>query len=221
MAELSRFRWRGAGDDITSAELLRECGRKLTDAALWEKFQTRFQKLIFGYVLRGLNYRTASQDGSELVNDLVQDVYMRLVQNDGRMLRAFKGDTDFSVMAFLSRVSMSAVTDYHRYQTANKRQAAEVISIDDARRASGALKGEAVELDFASILGWIDIERLVDSDMDRKHATRNVLIFKLYYVNGFTPAEIAQFPGFQLTASGIEIVLQRLKARLQKRIGKQ
>ena len=220
MSESNRFRWHGAEDDISSSELLRECGRKLTDRVLWQKFQERFQKLIFMYLLRGLRYRAASEDTTDLMNDLAQDVYMRLVQNDGRMLRSFKGNTDFSVMAFLARVSVSAVTDYHRYQSAGKRQAAQVISIDEARQAAATFPGEAAELDFAAILGWIDVERLVDSDMDRKHATRNVLIFKLHYIDGFTPAEIAQFPGFELAESGIEVVLQRLKTRLQKRIGK-
>jgi RNA polymerase sigma factor (sigma-70 family) len=219
MADISRFRWRGADDDISSADLLRECGQKLTDRDLWQKFQERFQKLIFTYLLRGLRYRSA-EDSAELANDLAQDVYMRLVQNDGRMLRSFKGNTDFSVMAFLARVSVTVVTDYHRYQTAGKRQGAQVISIDEARQNSAALPGEAAELDFGAILSWIDVERLVDSDMDRKHAARNVLIFKLHYIDGFTPGEISRFPGFDLTESGIEVVLQRLKTRLQKRIGK-
>jgi DNA-directed RNA polymerase specialized sigma24 family protein len=154
------------------------------------------------------------------MNDLAQDVYMRLVQNDGRMLRSFKGNTDFSVMAFLARVSVSAVNDYHRYQNAGKRQAAQIVSIEEARQAAVTIPGEAAELDFGAILGWIDVERLVDSDMDRKHATRNVLIFKLHYIDGFTPEEIAQFPGFELSESGIQLVIQKLKTRLQKRVGK-
>ena len=94
------------------------------------------------------------------------------------------------------------------------------ISIEEARERRVPFPGEATELDLSAILGWIDVERLVDADMDRKHATRNVLIFKLHYIDGFTPEEIAQFPGFELTASGIEVALTRLKARLRKRIGK-
>src|SRR6187401_3225372 len=101
MSESNRFPWYGT-EELSSADLLRECGRKLTDRVLWQKFQQRFQRLIFMYIARTL--RNASVDGSkELVNDLAQDVYIRLLQNEGRMLRSFKGASEFSVRAFLSR----------------------------------------------------------------------------------------------------------------------
>ena len=220
MSEIGRFRMAGTDDGLSSADLLRECGRRMTDRELWQRFQDRFQKLIFMYLLRGLRRRTPAEDSLDVSNDLAQDVFMRLVQNNGRMLRSFKGTTDFSVMAFLARVCVSAIGDHQRYQNAGKRQAGEVISIEEARAAARPLPGEASELDIAAILSLIDVERLVDADTDRKHATRNVLIFKLRYIHGFTPGEIAQFPGFNLTESGIEVVLQKLKARLQRKIGK-
>jgi RNA polymerase sigma factor (sigma-70 family) len=184
---------------------------------LWQKFQERFQRLIFMYLLRALRERRLNEEAADLVGDMAQDVYMRLVQNDGRMLRSFRGETDFSVMAFLGRVSVSVVSDHYRYQKAEKREA-QVIPIDRSRPGE-VLPGEAVDFDVSTVLAWIDVERLVDSDADRKNATRNVLIFKLHYVDGFTAAEIAQFPGFDLSESGIEVVLRKLKARLQKRIG--
>jgi RNA polymerase sigma factor (sigma-70 family) len=219
MSESNRFPWYG-NEELSSADLLRECGRKLTDRVLWQKFQQRFQKLIFVYIARALR-NAAGRDAKELVSDLAQDVYIRLLQNEGRMLRTFKGATDFSVRAFLARVSVSAVTDYHRAQMTEKRQATQVVSLDEARTDGVALPGEAAELDLTAILSWIDVQRLVESDADRKHAARNVVIFKLHYIDGLTCDEIAQFPGFELTPSGIDTVLQRMKARLQKRIGKQ
>jgi len=219
MSESTRFPWYGTDDDLSSADLLRECGRKLTDRDLWQKFQQRFQKLIFMYLARALRFR-GPYEAKDLVNDLTQDVYMRLLQNDGRMLRSFKGATEFSVLAFLARVSVSVATDYHRAQMTGKRQAAQVVSLEEARESGVTLAGESAELNVAAILSWIDVERLVDSDADRKHATRNVLIFKLHHIDGLTSDEIARFPGFDLTRSGIETILQRLKARLQKRIGK-
>jgi len=218
MAEMNLFRWRRRDSDLESADLLRECGRKLTDRNLWQTFQERFQKLIFTYVLRGLRQR-ASAANEDLVNDLAQDVYIRLVHDNGRMLRSFKGTTDFSVMAFLARICVSAVTDYYRYQFADKRQTAQIISIDEAREAAAAIPDPSAELDFSAVLSWIDVERLVNSETDRKNAARNVLIFKLHYIDGFTAPEIAQFPGFELTTSGVEMVLQRLRTRLQKRMG--
>ena len=94
------FPWRRTGDELSSADLLRECGRKLTDRALWEQFQDRFRTPIFIYLLRSLRQRRVADQSGDLVTDLAQDFYVRLVQHDGRPLRQFKGNSEFSVLAF-------------------------------------------------------------------------------------------------------------------------
>ena len=73
-----RFRWRGSSE-IASAELLRQCGQKLGDRELWTIFQERFQRLIFLYLLRALRFHSKRDDVTELVADLGQEVYVRLV----------------------------------------------------------------------------------------------------------------------------------------------
>lgn len=216
MTEATKFRWYGSETDLPSPDLLRLCGQKLTDKVLWQRFQDRFQKRIFTYLLRSLRDRQGKEDAADVVGDLAQDVYIRLVQENGRMLRSFKGDTEFSVLAFLARICMSVVTDHYRYQNREKRQASQVIPIEQAR-TENLLDPEA-DLDMSSVLSWIDVERLVESESDRANAARNVLIFKLHYIDGFSQAEIAQFPGFNLVESGVEAVLGRLRTRLRKRI---
>src|SRR5262245_1950799 len=100
MTQTGRFGWRGAHHVRSSADLLRDCGRKLTDRGLWDRFHERFQKQIFTYVLRAVRQRRhVREDISDLVADLAQDVYMRMLKHDGRLLRSFKGNTDFSVFA--------------------------------------------------------------------------------------------------------------------------
>src|SRR5947209_16510893 len=148
----------GNAGETSPAELLRECGEKLTDRALWTKFQERFQGLIFLYLLRALRYRSMKDDAADIVPDLAQEVYLRLVQNDGRILRSFRGSTEFSVMAFLARISSSVVQDYMRQQSSEKRRA-QVIPIESAK--TGELSGfrsiEAPEFDcsaLSSILPW-------------------------------------------------------------------
>jgi DNA-directed RNA polymerase specialized sigma24 family protein len=69
---------------------------------------------------------------------------------------------------------------------------------------------------LSSILSWIDIERVIEGDPDQKNAGRNALIFKLHYVDGFSSAEIANFPGFGLSKSGVETILGRLRKRIQQ-----
>jgi len=214
-----RFRWHKDGEE-SAPDLLRECGQKLTDRALWAKFQDRFQGLIFLYLLRALHFRSIQEDATGIVPDLAQEVYMKLVQHDGRILRSFRGETEFSVMAFLAKISASVVQDYHRHKGREKRRG-QVVSIDAVKAAEFGERGirESPEFDpnaLSSILSWIDIERVIDGDPDRKNAQRNALIFKLHYVDGFSSAEIARFPGFDLTAAGVETVLGRLRKRIQE-----
>jgi DNA-directed RNA polymerase specialized sigma24 family protein len=217
--KIRRFRWQKTGE-MSGAELLRECGLRLTDRVLWAKFQQRFQGLIFLYLLRALRLGSIREDVNGIVPDLAQEVYLKLVQHDGRILRSFRGDTEFSVMAFLAKISANVVQDYHRHTGREKRRA-QVVSIDAVKAAEGRESsfGESPEFDpnsLSSILAWIDIERVVEGDPDRKNAPRNALIFKLHYVDGFSPAEIARFPGFDLTPAGVETVLGRLRKRIQE-----
>jgi DNA-directed RNA polymerase specialized sigma24 family protein len=216
---IRRFRWHKAGE-TSAADLLRECGERLTDRALWAKFQERFQGLIFLYLMRALRLRRIQDDAADVVPDLAQEVYVRLVQHDGRVLRSFRGSTEFSVMAFLARISASVVQDHHRHGSSEKRRA-QVLPMESAKAAEsgGMLSPDTPEFDsnnIASILSWIDVERIVEGDPDRKNARRNALIFKLHYIDGFESGEIAQFPGFDLTKAGVETILMRLRKRIQE-----
>ena len=219
MTDSLRFGQRSAGEDVSSADLMRLCGDRLTDAELWKEFQRRFHKTLLTFVMRAM-CNAFRNDCLKEVCDITQDVYLRMLDNNGRMLRSFKGDTDFSVRAFLSRVAVNVVSDHYRRSQAEKRRPAEIISIEDARQQGRELVGEAVELDIASILQWIDVERLMDSESDRRNAARNVLIFKLHHVDGFSVQEIARFPGFGLKETAIRDALNQMRADLQKRMGK-
>src|SRR5215471_11775570 len=216
---VGRFRW-NQPSETAPGDLIRECGQKLTDRALWNKFQERFQGLIFLYLMRALRLRRIQDDAADIVPDLAQEVYVRLVQRDGQALRSFRGTTEFSVMAFLARISSSVVQDYQRHLMTEKRRA-NVVPIETAKagEAAGWRSTDSPEFDsstLTSILSWIDVERIVEGDPDRKNARRNALIFKLHYIDGFQSGEIARFPGFELTKSGVETILGRLRKRIQK-----
>ena len=216
---VGRFR-RRQDDETPAADLIRQCGEKLTDRVLWGKFQQRFQGLIFLYLMRAMRLRRIQDDGADIVPDLAQEVFVRLVQRDGQNLRSFRGTTEFSAMAFLARISSSVVQDHQRQLMSEKRRA-NVVPIETAKIAEIAAARSAGSPEFdsstlSSIISWIDIERIVEGDPDRKNARRNALIFKLHYIDGFEAGEISRFPGFELTKSGVETILARLRKRIQK-----
>jgi RNA polymerase sigma factor (sigma-70 family) len=197
--------------------LLRECGQKLTDRKLWEIFQERFQRPIFLYVLRALRYHSKHQDVDQLVADLAQEVYVKMVQNEGSLLRNFRGDSDISVMGFFARVCAGVVTDYFRRELGKQRSRDNVVSIEEVREmVEGRKTTDRDELDFESVISVIDIERVIARDSDVKNAQRNALIFQLHYKDGLTAKEIAGFPVFDLNTSGVEAVLVRLRKRIRR-----
>jgi DNA-directed RNA polymerase specialized sigma24 family protein len=123
-------------------------------------------------------------------------------------------------MAFLAKISSSVVHDYYRAETSDKRRA-QVIPIDSAEAAEvhGKKPADSPQTDsslLSSVASWIDVARVVQGDPDRKNARRNALIFKLHYIDGFQAGEIAGFPGFELTKSGVETILTRLRKRIQE-----
>jgi RNA polymerase sigma factor (sigma-70 family) len=217
MMEAWRFRRSNPAGPLSSADLLRECGKRLTDPVLWEQFQVRFHKTILRSITRVMWNRSRT-DCLEEACDVAQDVYIRLLADDARLLRSFRGDTDLAVKSFLARVTVSIVSDHYRYQQASKRRPAEIVSIEHARQQGVDFADEDAELDIPSVLSWIDVDRLMEIGSDRRNAARNVLIFKLHYVDGFSVSEIAEFPAFRLKESAIHLVLQNMRAHLKKRM---
>ena len=213
MEESVRFRWRSAGE-ISSAELVRQCGQKLGDRSLWELFQKRFQKLIFLYLMRALKFHSKRDDVAELVPELAQDVYLRLVQNKGSMLRTFRGDSDVSVAAFLARACGSVAIDHLRYSESLKRSG-NVVSIEEAKEVIDRSPRDHAQPNVDAILKWIDVEKLAANDPDQKNARRNAIIFKLHFIDGLTTEEIAEFPGFDLSERGVGSVITRLRKRIR------
>jgi len=204
---------------ITDAELLRLCGRHGSAERLWQEFFRRYQKRIFLYLLRASRRSLYTHNElREQLPDLAQEVYLRLVKNDARILRTFRGDSDFAVRAFLARVASSVVQDYFRHRAAERRRA-DVIPIDQNRDLSGGrdpVRHDPEAPSADQILSHIDAERALARSETGSNRMRNLLIFKLHYVDGFTAREISTFPGFRLSREGVEAVLNRTRTKLQR-----
>ena len=107
-AELSAYNNNPAGLDVPC--LMRECGKDLQNTELWEEFYSRFRRKILLYLLRAFRMMGGhSEEFARYADDWIQDVFTKLVQNDGRVIRSFRGTTELSVYAFLGTISVSVV----------------------------------------------------------------------------------------------------------------
>jgi len=198
--------------NLSTCELLALCAKDLQDESLWNEFYSRTQRRVITYLLRAFRtFGGRSEDFTKYADDWVQEVFIKLIQSDGRVIRSFRGLNDNSVYAFLASIAMSTVADQLRSQRATRRRG-NVVPFDEVPD----LPTRAYESDsrVTALLELIDIENALREDQESKNPERDLLIFKLHFVEGLTAREIASISTFKLTTSGLEKVLNRLRRRV-------
>ena len=109
---------------LTVIELLDRCTKRPVDAVAWREFVRRFHWTIQSFVLRVVALRTEDASGTRympdrrLIAELVDAVYLRLVENHFEALRHLDRDRDFvkSFDNFLLMTSIKVVREYFRHQ---------------------------------------------------------------------------------------------------------
>jgi RNA polymerase sigma-70 factor (ECF subfamily) len=174
-----------------------------TDA--WQEFVDRFNGLI-----TSVAYRTARRwttPSPELIEDLVQDVYLRLCANRCQRLVAFQAEAPEAFFGFLKVVTTNLVQDHFKTAMAHKRGCARAtIALDDCdppARIRGTDSAHALEQKI--LLQQVD-NWLIVTGCDPSART----IFWLYYRHGLTAAAIAAMPKIGLTVKGVESMLFRI-----------
>jgi RNA polymerase sigma factor (sigma-70 family) len=207
-------------------ELLSLCGRG-EDASAWDEFVERFNRRIVVFVIRERRSRglVHGADEAEVVSDLTQEVYLRLLANDRRALRNFRGDSDIAVVAYLARVVRAVVGDHLRRERSQKRSA-RLVSITEPPDGEGAAVGETLEADAAAAPDRLMSERLLAervrlllTSSGGANAARDAMIFQLHVLEGLTAREIAAIPSLEMSLAAVETVLHRTRDRLRSIIG--
>ena len=102
------------------ADLLRGGMADGATAVDWEDFAERVHGPIAAAVVRGLRQFGAIPT-RELVDDLVQDTYVKLCADDLAALRRFRGERPEALVAYLRIVACNVARDHVRAQVAEKR----------------------------------------------------------------------------------------------------
>jgi RNA polymerase sigma-70 factor (ECF subfamily) len=186
------------------------------DNGAWEELVARVGKSISLSVLR-----TASLWGEPsraLVEDLVQVTYLKLWEDNCRLLRAFAIQNPGSILAYLKKVAANATHDYFRHghsQSAGGSQAH--VSTSDVDVESGKqVHGSQDRIAFEILLNQIDeyLKRhLTEADQERDRT-----IFWLYFRQGMSTKEIASLPNIGLGTKGVGSVIERLKQCVREQI---
>jgi RNA polymerase sigma-70 factor (ECF subfamily) len=182
------------------------------DPGAWEEFVRRFQRTIAGTV-----FKTARSYGPVdkfLLEDLVQDAFVRLCADNCRAVREFQAADEVCFYGLLRATAISAVHDhFRRVQTIKRGGDVGPLPIDSILREN--LSGDEEERRHHDALTLDRIDQIL-SQGDPANAARNRLVFWLYHRDGFSASEIARLPTVGLTQKGVETLLRRLRINLQQ-----
>lgn len=205
--------------DYDAFDLLRRCAAH-RDSRLWEEFLVRFSGRLRAGVRRGL--RRAGLDGrSGDLDDIVQEVYCKLLDRGGRNLRRCRGGGEREVGAYLGRVAETVAIDHLRAARASKRGRARLVS-------SGPRPGQGI-VERALDPGLSPEERLLGRERRRmflatclaaagRHSRRrDCRIFLLAVFRGLTSREISERLGRGMSPSGVDSLVSRMRKRLRAR----
>jgi len=193
--------------DLSPAELFSVCA-SAADAACWQEFIRRFNPLIARSALRiAMRYGCTEKS---VIDDLVQETYLKLCANECRLLRTFTAQSPESPFGFLKVVAVSVAQDFFKSRLAEKRAPEATATSIEATLDSPREEAQGV-LSRAERAVLVDqIDRKLRALVPAREVQRARTVFWLYYRSGFTANAIASIPAVDLTTKGVESLLFRL-----------
>jgi RNA polymerase sigma-70 factor (ECF subfamily) len=196
-----------AEEEIPIRELLQLC---LSTGAEddWREFVRRTQPLIASVIINTV--RRWKQPAPSLVDDLIQNTYAKLFDNDKKALRSIKNEYENAIFGFLKVVASNVVQDHFR-KPGNK---VDEVEVSDAVLPPGADERERREfLDKKD-----EVERILAKLPPSETLERDLAIFWFFYEQGYTAKEISLMPHLKLTVKGVEAVILRLTRYIRERL---
>lgn len=192
-------------------DLVQACARRAHPEA-WLEFIQRFQRLIASTVIRAC--REWSQTSPDVIEDLIQETYLKLCANNYALLARFEPHHPNAFLGFLQAVTANVVYDHFRALHAVKRNIDSTVELNEAVNQLQPGSGCLDPTELAVFLKEID-DLLIgrgNSPAEEKERT----IFWLYFRVGMTAKAIASLPAMELTVEGVESVIHRLKTFIRK-----
>jgi RNA polymerase sigma-70 factor, ECF subfamily len=200
---------------MSEQHLIRACAES-DDSAAWEEFVSRFHRPVSLSIVR-----TASKWGGvskQVVDDLVQETYLKLCADKFRTLRDFAVQHPEAIAGYIKTIAANVARDYFKSLYSQKRGSGEATrSIEDIEpeARSVSLGGQdAIEREI--LLDQID--RCLETCSEGPDQERDRLIFWLYYQQGLSAKAIAALPTVGLTAKGVESAILRLTRLVREQI---
>ncbi len=196
-------------------ELAKACAGS-ADAAEWEEFLRRCVP-IATLVAARVSRMWLGRATPSIVDDIVQEVFLKLCEQRRRILREFDPRGEDSFFGLLRTVSASVANDHFRRQNSAKRGGRVVtVELDEHASANSPLgPSDTTGMQKAVLYSELDLKLRSAPGVI---AERDRAIFWLYYLQGLTAEEIAGLPTTQLSSKGVESALRRVTVWLRREL---
>lgn len=195
--------------DMTDSQLIAKCLSETGGQGekAWREFVDRFTPLLATTIRRTISRWAESSPA--LVNDLLQEVYYRLCDDDCRALRGFRWLHENSFRGFLKVVASNMVRDHFKKYPPLESLSAEELPV----AVQHLLSAEQASNDVR----WKEIFRAVQTSLFGDHfSKRDSAIFLLYYRYGLSSKEISKLYG--LSARSVERALAGLVRKIRSEL---
>lgn len=200
---------------LPSDKLFGYCASRFDDDSYWVEFVQRFNPCLTNSVYQ--TYRRFSVDGPptwEIVSDLLQEVYLRILKDECAALLRFRGTSEFEAEVYLMHIATSVTIDHLRHQRSLKRRV-RTESLSNALILEELQDGRVrMTSHYTDKLAENDVIRILNRSFWGRNRKRNILIFLLHFREGLTPREIAEIDFFELSASTVSHILVEMREKI-------
>ena len=194
--------------NLSNQELIQRCIS--SDQVVWTEFLRRFERPISMVVIRTLRRRV--RPTPTLVEDLVQNTYLKLLDDDCKALRIFKAQHENSIYGYLQVMASNVTQDYIRKVDAKKRDSRVEQDIEELPPDLISDSSATKEAEHRTEI------RQVEERLKRITTGQEQEIFWLYNRWGLTAKEISQI--FQMNIKSVENMLARILRLLREDFSK-
>ncbi|HKP11164.1 MAG TPA: sigma-70 family RNA polymerase sigma factor [Blastocatellia bacterium] len=209
------------------SDLLRRCATRPVDEDAWEEFICRYHVTIRAFVIRTFKQRVYAdpalreQPLAGTMEDLMQAVYIKLINEDAGALMRFEGEHEHSIHSYLGIIATNVVRDHFRALLASGRPRLtfsldRLIDAGDHALAKQGIEGTVplVEMERDITVTQEEIEEVLDRVIKGRNSERDILIFKLRFFQDLSPNEISEL--FRnLPARQVSSILRRILIRIR------
>jgi RNA polymerase sigma-70 factor, ECF subfamily len=200
---------------VSPEELVLTCLRT-GDEEAWVEFVRRFQPLIARIVLRVA--RQWGEASPQLIDDLVQETYLKLCADREGLARNFKSNHQDAIYAYIKVFAANLAHDHCKASHSKKRGGSALLtSLDDETVGPKPQPVTFVEANLDRALLIQQIEDCLQVITSGPTSRRDRLIFWMYYRAGIAASSIASLPTIGMTTKGVESTIQRLTRRVRER----